>query len=85
MKKVIKLIPLCKCGQPMVFPEGKTKARCTVNGCGMRWELGPEGYWAKGLFTIVFTPIFTERPKPKVNHYQKYMRWRERSKGGRVH
>ncbi|AFQ46290.1 hypothetical protein [Desulfosporosinus meridiei] len=84
MSEAIGLTPLCKCGQAMMFPVGKTGARCPIDGCGMRWERGPEGYWATGLFTITFTPIITEQPKRKLNHYQKYMRWRDNTKGRRL-
>jgi len=83
LKEVVGLTPTCKCGIAITFPEGKTKAKCPINGCGLRWELRPEGYWAIGLFTISFTPIFTAQNKKKLNHYQKYMEWRNR-KGKRV-
>jgi len=82
--EVLVLTPICKCGQAISFPKGKTKARCPVQGCGMRWESGPEGYWAIGLFTISFTPIFTEERKQKLNHYERYMRWRNKTKGRRA-
>jgi hypothetical protein len=52
------MLPTCKCGQAIKFPKGKLKAHCPVKNCGMRWELKSEGYWAIGLFTIIFTPIF---------------------------
>lgn len=78
------LKPRCKCGQAMEFEPGQAKARCPVSGCGMRWEIGPEGYWATGLFTLSFTPIFTELVKLKLNRYEKYMRWRNKNKGRRV-
>lgn len=78
MKEVPVLTPTCKCGQAISFPEGKTKARCPVDGCGMQWESGPEGYWAIGLFTISFTPIFA---REKLTHYEKVMRWRNKTKG----
>jgi len=50
----------------------------------MRWEVGPEGYWATGLFTLSFTPIFTEAVKIKLNHYDKYMNWRKKNRGRRA-
>lgn len=72
------LIPTCKCGAVIVIPEGKTKSRCTTNGCGMHWEVGPEGYWAIGTLTTSFTPIFIESAvtKRKKNSYENYMEWR---------
>jgi len=78
------LQPRCKCGQAIEFAPGQTKSRCPVSGCGMPWECGPEGYWALGLFTISFTPIFAAATKRRFNHYEKYMRWRNKNKERRV-
>ena len=78
------LKPRCKCGQAMEFEPGQTKARCLNSRCGMRWEVGPEGYWATGLFTLSFTPIFTEAVKTKLNHYDKYMNWRNKKRRRRA-
>jgi len=55
------LVPTCKCGQAIRFGVGQTKSRCNVPGCGMRWERGPEGYWAIGLNTVLFTPYLARR------------------------
>ena len=65
--------PLCICGQIMTFPQGVNKSHCKTEGCGVPWEREPDGYWAEGLTKRIFTPIL----KRKLNHYQKYMRWRD--------
>ena len=78
------LKPRCKCGQAMEFKPGQTKARCPVSGCGIRWEVGTEGYWAIGLFTLSFTPIFKEVVKRKFVHYERYMNWRKKNRGRRA-
>lgn len=38
------LIPRCLCGQAIKFPKRKNKSHCRTEGCGVRWERGPEGY-----------------------------------------
>jgi len=72
------MVPTCICGQLMYFPAGETKFRCPK--CRARWEQGPEGYWALGVARIAFTPIFTKR---KLNHYERYMAWRNGKAGRR--
>lgn len=59
----------CACGQAVTFPEGEIKFYCK---CGTAWEIGIEWFWYTNL-TIPFTPILTKR---KLNHYERYMRWR---------
>ncbi|WP_407310600.1 hypothetical protein [Desulfosporosinus sp. SB140] len=73
------LTPTCLCGQPMTFKPGENKTYCKAPGCGVVQEKRPEGYWAYGLSRIAFTPILT---KQKLNHYQRYMRWRNRGRAG---
>jgi len=80
LTKTCELTPTCKCGAKIEIPKGKTKSRCRAEGCGMRWERKSDGYWATGLLTISFTPIFARLDKPKSDHYGKYMEWRNRSK-----
>jgi len=71
------LIPTCLCGRAMQFEPNETKTFCKAPGCGVVQKLGPEGYWAEGWWRTAFTPIFT---KLKLNHYQKYMRWRNEAR-----
>lgn len=59
------LTPTCKCGQIMVFSEGQTKSLCPTKNCGMKWERRPEGYWAEGNLTTLFTPILTSKSSRK--------------------
>lgn len=61
----------CFCGQPMVFPEGEIKAKCQTRGCLAYWVLGIEGFWS------ALAPIVAKRQK--LNHYERYMAWRNRS------
>lgn len=79
------LNPTCKCGQAMYFPKGKSKARCPIKGCGMHWERGPEGYWAIGLFTTAFTPIFSREKacsiKSRKHRYSNYPKSSRKRKG----
>lgn len=79
------LQPRCKCGQVMKFDLGQTKSRCQTRGCGMRWELRPEGYWAIGLFTISLTPIFTDEKvcsvRPRKDRYSNYPKSSRKRKG----
>ena len=78
------LQPRCKCGQAMEFEPGQTKARCPIKGCGMRWEYGPEGYWAIGLFTISFTPIFARGKACSVkSRKERYSNYPKSSRKGR--
>lgn len=74
------LSPTCLCGQIMTFKPGETKTFCKTPGCGVVQECGPEGYWAYGRSRLVFTPNLTAEVKRKLNHYQKYMRWRNRAR-----
>jgi len=76
------LTPRCLCGQTIKFPKRKNISHCTTTGCGVRWERGPEGYWAIGLTRIMFTPFLAKvkEPKGKLDHYGRYMEWREKSK-----
>ena len=89
LKQASALTPTCKCGQAMSFLKGKSKARCPIKGCGLRWERGPEGYWAIGLFTTAFTPIFSKEKacsvksrKDRYSNYPKSSRKRKRRKAG---
>ena len=70
------LTPTCKCGQAMIFKKGVTKSRCPTKGCGMKWERGPEGYWATGNITTLFTPILTRNKacsvRPRKERYSNY-------------
>lgn len=50
----------CKCGQIMSFKPGRNKSHCPAEGCGMKWERGPEGFWAIGNITTTFTPILAK-------------------------
>lgn len=74
------LYPTCICGRAMEFKPGEKKTFCKTPGCGVVLERGPEGYRALGFFTISFTPIFTAEVKQKLNHYQRYMTWRNAKK-----
>lgn len=58
---------ICLCGQPM-----DKRDRCPI--CGVRWERDKFGFWAEGFRAVVFTPS-----KLRLNHYQKYMKWRDRA------
>jgi len=75
--------PVCLCGQPITFPEGINKSHCKTDGCGVPWVREPSGCWAEGLTKWIFTPIFvveiTDVKKQKLNHYQKYMKWRDKA------
>ena len=75
------LTPKCKCGREMYFFKDKTKAKCPTKNCGMTWERGPEGFWATGNLTTLFTPIFTSAQKRKFDHYGRYMKRRNKPKG----
>lgn len=63
--------PTCICGRRMEFKPDETRTFCRAPGCGVVQEKRPEGYWALGMSRIVFTP-----GKRKMNHYERYMRWR---------
>ncbi|MCO1599864.1 hypothetical protein [Desulfosporosinus nitroreducens] len=69
-----KLTPTCLCGYPMMFKPGQTRTFCKNPGCSVVQEKVEGGYWATGWTRSVFTPILAK--PPKLNHYQKYMRWR---------
>jgi hypothetical protein len=59
------LLPTCLCGRTMT-----DKDRCPA--CGLNWEHDKDGHLAYGFRSWIFTPL-----KLKLNHYQKYMRWRD--------
>jgi len=71
---VKQLEPKCLCGRPMLFPVGRSKTNCVTTGCGIKWEQGPEGYWALGLNRILFIPIFTE-PEKKLVRSRSYLKY----------
>ena len=81
------LTPVCKCGQAITFPRGKNKARCSADSCGMRWERNEAGYWAIGLNTIIFTPIFPRvkacSVKSREEKYCNYPKAKRKRKAGR--
>lgn len=62
--------PKCLCGLSM-----DARSRCPV--CGVEWKHDQDGHWAEGFRAVIFTPKFTKR---KLNHYQRYMRWRRLQK-----
>jgi len=74
--KVKQMVPTCLCGRPMEFKEGETKTFCKAPGCGVVLKRGPEGYWAGGSWWIAFTPLYTPELVRRLNHYGKYMDWR---------
>jgi hypothetical protein len=80
------LTPRCLCGQVITFPKHKDKSHCKTEGCGVRWERGPEGYWAIGLTRIMFTPYLAKVRDSisKLNHYERYIRWRNKNERRRV-
>ena len=51
------LTPTCICGCSMTFPEFKDTSHCKTEGCGVRWERRPEGYWVTGLRGMIFTVL----------------------------
>jgi len=76
----------------MEFKEDETKTFCKTPGCGVVQKRGPEGYWAEGGTRLAFTPIFTPELIRRLNHYGRYMAWRNanqrskrRRKAGRRH
>ena len=68
--------PRCLCGQAIKIPKRKNEARC--KHCGVRWERGPEGFWALGITRFLFTPYLAKlrERKDKPNRYDRYMEWR---------
>ena len=75
------MVPACVCGHIMYFPVGKVESRCPK--CRAPWKQGSEGYWAGSGARHMFTPIYTKPVKVKLNHYQKYMQWRNGRAGKR--
>lgn len=58
---------ICLCGQSI-----SDKPRCPI--CGVRWERDKSGVWAIGFRAMLFTPS-----RQKLNHYERYMKWRNRT------
>ncbi|WP_206752224.1 hypothetical protein [Desulfosporosinus fructosivorans] len=58
---------ICVCGRRVDFPEGQIRTSCQ---CGSNWEIATEGFWS---VAINLYPIVS---KIKLNHYEKYMAWR---------
>lgn len=84
------LTPTCKCGQPMTFKKGVIKTKCTNRQCGMTWERRPDGFWAIGNLTTLFTPIFSKEKvcsvrsrKDRYSNYPKAKRKNGRKAGSR--
>ena len=71
------LTKTCRCGALMMFPEGEVKTTCII--CSAVWELGLEGFW--GIRTVVFAPILAKIEKRRLNHYERYMAWRDFIRG----
>jgi hypothetical protein len=59
----------CFCGQEVTFPEGEVRTKCKTKGCRAVWECGVEGFWS------VLAPVLPT----KLNHYEKYMAWRNKN------
>lgn len=62
----------CRCGAPIIFPEGEVRIRCLTKVCGAHWECGAEGFWS---IAYRLWPVYT-----KPTHYEKYMTWRNKNK-----
>jgi len=79
------LTPTCKCGQVISFSKGVSKRKCSTRNCGMSWERGPEGYWAIGNITILFTPIITREKacsvRSRKDRYANYPKSSRKRKG----
>ena len=72
----------CVCGQPITFPEGEIRTKCS---CGANWECGEEGFWHVKENAIAFAPIL---PKPvicsvksRAERYRNYPNSKRKRKG----
>ncbi|MHB8124679.1 MAG: DUF6906 family protein [Desulfitobacteriaceae bacterium] len=68
----------CKCGQAIPLSPGKTSGRCKDPGCKAIWWTDMHGVWAGDFRRKHFDLLFTPKPR-KLNHYERYMKWRNRS------